>query len=160
MNKRNKIVALAGLAHAGMLGGAYFIFEKLMGLPPCAMCFWQRYPHGAAIVIAIAALFVPGPVLPVLGLLAALTTGGIGVYHAGVEQKWWAGPSSCTGSGQDLGALSGADLLAVDAAPKLVMCDQISWQWLGLSMPAWNAVVSFGIAIIWIMAIRASRRTV
>lgn len=153
---RNSLILLAGGGSAALLGGAYFIFQLLMGLPPCAMCFWQRYPHAAAIVIALIALVVPGAALPILGLLAALTTAGLGVYHAGVEQKWWDGPSSCTGSG--LSNLSASDLLAVDSGPKLVMCDQISWQWLGLSMPAWNAVMSFGLVLVWALAVRASLR--
>lgn len=62
--------------------------------------------------------------------LAALTTGLIGVYHAGVEQKLWAGPSTCTGGGP-----IAADLLSTDS-PRLVMCDVISWQVFGLSMAA------------------------
>ena len=89
-----------------------------------------------------------------LGAAAALTTAGIGAFHAGVEQKWWDGPSSCTGDGAGLSGLSGQDLLATDTLEKLVMCDEISWSFVGLSMPAWNAVFSALLCAIWITALR------
>jgi disulfide bond formation protein DsbB len=36
----------------------------------------------------------------------------------------------------------------------LIMCDQIVWDFLGLSMAGWNAVVSFGLLAIWLLAMR------
>ena len=35
-----------------LLGGAY-LSEYGFGLYPCEMCWWQRYPHFAAVVIAL-----------------------------------------------------------------------------------------------------------
>jgi len=103
-----------------------------------------------AIVIAALALRAGGPVLPVLGAAAAGTTGALGVYHTGVERGWWAGPTSCSGGGLD--GLSGMDLLAIEG-PRVVMCDQVSWEFLALSMASWNAVASFGLMAIWISAV-------
>jgi disulfide bond formation protein DsbB len=88
------------------------------------------------------------------GALAALITSGIGAFHAGVEWKFWPGPASCSGGGADLGAMTGAELLATDAPTGIIMCDEIVWQFLGLSMAGWNAVISLGLVIIWIMAAR------
>ncbi len=139
---------------AALLAGAY-IFQAL-GYPPCAMCYWQRWPHMAAILIGLVALRFAGPVLPVLGALAAATTGAIGIYHTGVERDWWEGPSSCTGSG-GLQGLSGADLLAVEG-PRVILCDQVSWALFTLSMPSWNALFSFILVIGWIMAARSTAR--
>jgi len=145
---RNMLVLLAGAGSFALLAGAY-LFQAL-GYPPCAMCLWQRWPHMAAIVIAALALRVGGPVLPVLGAAAAGTTGALGVYHTGVERGWWAGPTSCSGGGLD--GLSGMDLLAIEG-PRVVMCDQVSWEFLALSMASWNAVASFGLMAIWISAV-------
>ena len=89
-----------------------------------------------------------------LGALAAAMTGAIGVFHTGVERDWWEGPSSCTGTG-GMDGLSGSDLLATDG-PRIVMCDQVSWEFLTLSMPSWNAVFSFVLVVLWIIAIRQS----
>ncbi len=146
---RTSLSLLAAGGSLALLAGA-FVFQAL-GYAPCAMCLWQRWPHAAAIAIGVLALALRGPALPLLGALAALTTAGIGLYHTGVERDWWEGPTSCTGSG--LGGLAGGDLLATDG-PRLVMCDQVSWELLTLSMPSWNALFSFGLVIVWLLAAR------
>lgn len=145
---RNLMILLATGGSVALLGGAY-IFQML-GYPPCAMCLWQRWPHAAAIVIGLIALKVPGRLFPALGAIAAGTTGAIGVYHTGVERDWWEGPTSCSGGGLD--GLSGADLLATDG-PRIVMCDQVSWEFLSLSMASWNAIFSFDLMFGWIIAV-------
>ena len=105
---RNKLILLAAGGSAALLLGALG-FQYLGGLPPCKLCIWQRYPHVVAVVIGAIALFIGGRVLPLLGALAALVTGGIGVYHTGVERGWWQGPTTCTSG--DITGLSADDLL-------------------------------------------------
>ncbi|WP_420567459.1 disulfide bond formation protein B [Thalassovita sp.] len=145
---RNTLISLASAGSAGLLGGA-FVFQFL-GFAPCAMCLWQRWPHGAAIAIGIIALITaPTRLLAWLGALAAGTTGAIGVYHTGVERDWWEGPSSCTGTG----GLDAGNLLDM-TGPKLVLCDQVAWDLFGVSMASWNAIFSFGLMAIWILAAR------
>jgi disulfide bond formation protein DsbB len=151
---RNAFVLLATLASAALLLGA-FGFQHLGGMAPCKLCLWQRWPHAAAIVIGLIVLFGAPRALIWFGAVAVATTGGIGVYHAGVEWKWWPGPSSCTGGGLDLGAMSGGDLLSMDAPSGLVMCDEIVWQLLGLSMAGWNALICVVVLGLWIAAARA-----
>ncbi|NNE52268.1 MAG: disulfide bond formation protein B [Sulfitobacter sp.] len=148
-----QLVLIATLGSLGLLLGA-FGFQHLGGLLPCKMCLWQRWPHAAAVVIG-AILLLGGPrALIWLGAVAAATTGGIGVYHAGVEWGFWPGPSSCTGSGAGLGSMTGADLLSTEGANSLIMCDEVVWQFLGLSMAGWNAALSLALAAIWVMAAR------
>ncbi len=146
---KQQLTSLAAFGSFVLLGGAY-IFQAL-GYPPCQMCFWQRWPHMAAIGISVLALLIPARVWPWLGAVAAAITSGIGVFHSGVERGYWPGPSSCTGGGLD--ASSGADLLSL-TGDKLIMCDQVSWEFLSLSMASWNAVFSFGLMLIWLAAAR------
>jgi disulfide bond formation protein DsbB len=149
---RNLMIALSAGGSAALMAGAY-IFQAL-GYPPCAMCLWQRWPHVAAIVIGLIALRVSGRFFPALGAIAAATTAGIGIFHTGVERDYWEGPSSCTGGG-GLDGLSGADLLTI-TGPRVIMCDQVSWELFSLSMPSWNAVFSLCLMVGWIMAYRLS----
>ena len=107
------------------------------------MCYWQRYPHIAAIGIGVLFLFFAYRGLLVLGALSALTTGVIGVYHVGVEQKWWQGPDTCTSSSTD--GLSVDQLLDQIMTAPLVRCDEIAWSLMGISMAGWNAIVSFAL---------------
>ncbi len=150
---------LAAGGSAALLGLA-FVFQ-LVGYAPCTMCIWQRYPHGTAIVAGLLlATRLPVPMLLVIGAVSTTTTAAIGVYHTGVERDWWQGPTSCTGSGDALSGLSGAALLpsSTNEPAKLVMCDEVAWEFLTLSMASWNAVWSVGLAVIWILAIRQFRR--
>ena len=134
---------------------AAFVFQAL-GYAPCAMCIWQRYPHAVAIG---AGVFLAVGLAPLLflavGAVSAATTAVIGVYHTGVERDWWQGPTSCTGSGLDLSNMTGSDLLpsASSGPSNLVMCDEVAWEFLNLSMASWNALWSAILAGIWVLAI-------
>ncbi|KUJ85949.1 dihydroneopterin aldolase [Ruegeria marisrubri] len=153
MIDRKTLVLAAALGSAAMLLGAWG-FQYLGGMAPCKLCIWQRYPHGAAVLIGGLALALPAiRYLPVAGALAALTTSGIGVYHTGVERGWWEGPSTCTSG--DIGGLSTQQLMEQIMSAPLVRCDEVPWEMFGLSMASWNAIVSFGFALIWLAAARA-----
>jgi len=151
---RHLLILLAAGGSLALLLGA-FGFQYIGGLAPCELCLWQRWPHGAAILIGALALATRGPALPLLGGLAALSTAAIGAYHTGVERKWWAGPSSCTGDGGALSGLSGGDLLNFDAPTNIVMCDVIPWELFGLSMASYNTLISALLVLFWLMASRA-----
>lgn len=146
MTKSN-LISLAAFGSFALLAGA-FIFQ-FFGFAPCQMCLWQRYPHAVAVVIGLLALILTRfqIQLAILGALAALTTGAIGIYHTGVERDWWEGPSSCTGGG----ALNLTDPLSTDIAP-IVMCDDVVWSLLGLSMASYNGLISLVLAGLWIKA--------
>ena len=147
---RTLVLLAAGGSCALMLGA--WGFQYLGDMAPCKLCYWQRYPHYAAIGIGALALLLGGTLLPWLGALAALTTAGIAAYHSGVEQGWWQGPSSC--SSGDISGLSTEELFDQIMAAPLVRCDEIPWQMFGLSMASWNMLASLALAVIWIMAAR------
>ena len=152
MNARNMMLLAAGGSLALLLGAFFF---QALGYAPCKLCIWQRWPHGVAIG-AGALVLALGPMLllGVVGLAGALTTAGIGVYHTGIERGYWEGPADCTGAGDSLAGMSGADLLSLDVPVDIVMCDEVAWAFLGLSMASWNALASFGLAAMWFMALR------
>lgn len=150
---QRRYILLAAAGSLALLLGAWG-FQSL-GYAPCKMCIWQRWPHGAAIGIGIVAAALPIVPLILAGALAALTTGGIGVFHTGVEKGWWDGPTTCTSG--DAAGLSTQDLFDQIMNAPLVRCDEVAWQALGLSMASWNAVFSFGLAALWLMAARSAR---
>lgn len=153
MTRRNLLIILATIGSAALLLGAWG-FQYLGGLAPCKMCIWQRYPHGAAVVIGAMAIGIPSfRFLPALGALAAMTTTAIGVFHTGVERGWWEGPSSCTSG--SIHGLTTEELMEQIMAAPLVRCDEVPWEMFELSMASWNAVVSLALALIWIVAWRS-----
>lgn len=149
MTRKTLTILAAGGSLALLLGAFGF---QMMGYAPCKMCLWQRWPHAAAILIGIIAFFVPRAGLLYLGALAALTTGLIGVYHAGVEMKWWQGPTTCTSG--DISNLSTDELMTQIMNAPVIRCDEIAWQFMGISMAGWNAVLSFVLVGLWIAAAR------
>lgn len=152
MTQKNWIGLAAGGSAALLLGA--FAFQHLGGLAPCKLCIWQRYPHAVAIALGALALFMPLPALLALGALAALATAAVGLYHVGVEQGWWEGPTSCTSG--SIGGVDTNDLFDQIMAAPLIRCDDIAWQFAGLSMAGWNMIISLVLAGFWLMALRRS----
>jgi disulfide bond formation protein DsbB len=90
-----------------------------------------------------------------LAALALAAGAALALYHVGVEQRWWEGPSTCAGGG-DIGAMPTAELLAKIKAAPLVRCDEVAWSMAGLSMAAWNGVASAALAALFALSARAS----
>lgn len=133
---------LALLVPLALLGGALGS-QYVGGLAPCEMCYWQRWPHGAAIIVAALAFTAPAStglsrVLTLIAAAAIAVSGAIGVYHAGVELGIFEGFTACTASG----AVTLEDIMNA----QLVRCDQVQWSFMGVSMAGWNAIISLSAA--------------
>jgi disulfide bond formation protein DsbB len=145
-------LVVAGLGAATILG-AYF-FQYVLGYLPCPLCFEQRIPYYIAVplalVVALAATWsAPRPVviggLALLALIMAVST-GLGVYHAGVEWKWWPGPADCSGPLGGMG--SAGDLLQRMQSQTVVRCDDAAWRFLGISLAGYNALISLALVVV------------
>ena len=118
------------------------------------MCHWQRWPHYAAIALALIAFLVPekplGRALVGLAVIAILTSGAIGVFHAGVEYHWWKGITRCSAP---ISGRSTADIMAQIMATPAIQCDVPQWTLFGISLAGFNAIFSIlgglGIIAIW-----------
>ncbi|TNE44568.1 MAG: disulfide bond formation protein B [Sphingomonadales bacterium] len=138
---RARLIAL--IVPAGLLAGAY-IAQYGFGLYPCDMCWWQRYPHFAAVLLALVALVAKPPRIWILLAGAAIFASGvIGGFHAGVEYDWWEGFTSCSSIVQT----DGDPLAAIMEAP-LVRCDSAPWDLFGISLAGWNFLISCGAGIL------------
>jgi disulfide bond formation protein DsbB len=146
---------LAVLGSGALLGGALF-FQYGLGLAPCEMCHWQRWPHMVAMVAGLAAFAASGNrklatgllplVLLIVAVAAVAVTAGLGVFHAGVEYRWWAGPQACSGTIPT--GLSPEELKKILFSAKMVRCDEPAWKLAGISMAGWNAILSALLAIV------------
>ena len=144
---------LAGAGSAALLVAA--LGFQAVGYAPCELCILQRWPHVAAIAVAVLVWWTDRVrVLAILGMIAAGIAMGLALYHTGVEWKLWAGPSHCSGTIGNLATMSPHDLMTRLQSAPVVRCDEVAWRFLGLSMAAWNAVFSAGLAVVWGMAVR------
>ncbi|MXO75478.1 disulfide bond formation protein B [Altererythrobacter aerius] len=143
---------LALAVPALLLGGAY-VSQYGFGLPPCEMCWWQRYPHFAAVGLALLSTVAqPRRLWIALAAIAILVSGGIGAFHAGVEYGWWEGLTACSTV-----SLGGGDPLDAIMNAPLVRCDETPWSLMGISLAGWNFLISAvaGIAILLLLRRKA-----
>ncbi|WP_372002694.1 disulfide bond formation protein B [Tistrella mobilis] len=139
------LLPFLGAASLALLGGA-LSFQFLGGLEPCVLCLQQRWPH-LGVAVAAGALTALGPSRRVQGwgllliTVLLLMTGGIGLYHVGVEQGWVEASAACSMS-TAAGAQDLASLRAAIAGAPRAACTDIAWSLLGISMAGWNALLS------------------
>jgi disulfide bond formation protein DsbB len=154
------LIAAGGIA---TILGAYF-FQYVVNLPPCPLCLEQRIPYYVAIPLALivtaaarrgAPRALVGVGLAVV-LVALLIGAGLGVYHAGVEWKFWEGPRDCSGPIANFG--NAGDLLRQMETTSVVRCDQAAWRFLGLSLAGYNVLISLALAAIAAWGIGTLRR--
>jgi disulfide bond formation protein DsbB len=133
---------LALLLPAALLAGA-FGSQYIGGLAPCEMCYWQRWPHEAAVVIAMFTFTgrseLTNRILLLLAATAIAVSGGIGVFHAGVEYGWWEGLTQCS----TMPGAGGGNIIDDIMKTPLVRCDVPQWTLFGISLAGYNAIVSF-----------------
>jgi disulfide bond formation protein DsbB len=152
MTSQRLAYVLALAVPAALLGGA-LLAQYGFGLPPCEMCWWQRYPHIAALLFAALGWATRRDAFVALAAIAILVSGALGAYHAGVEYGWWKGMTACTTTA----AAGGDPLEAIMNAP-IVRCDVAPWTLGGVSLAGFNFLISTaaGLAILWL--IRARKR--
>lgn len=137
------------LISGGLLCGAW-VFQYGFDYPPCTMCYWQRHAHKAVLGVAAVALALQlgGKPMPKLfgALLALAFLGSVGTafWHVLVEFKVLEGPQVCAATGGgDLSAFDPNDPLGgLDKKIKGPSCSEPLWHFLGLSMAAWNGIIS------------------
>lgn len=148
------------LAAVGAIVGAW-VFEYGLGLPPCDLCFTQRYPWWVAGGLAGLALVLPQvrPLLVAGALLAVAVGAGVAGYHAGIEQGWWPGPSSCTGTHGEMPATAADLLRMLEGDARIVACDEIPWSIFGLSIAALNGLFAAATVLAGLLLWRLGAKT-
>ena len=88
--------------------------------------------------------------------LAGLMLWGVwlGVFHTGIEWKWWTGPQACSGAPQLGGP---GDLLKRLESINITRCDEAAWRFLGISLAGYNALISAALAAVALCGAWATR---
>jgi disulfide bond formation protein DsbB len=134
--------ALLGLVAVAALIAA-FVMQYGFDLAPCHLCLLERWPYVVAAVAVAAGLVMRVPRVAMLVFALAMIVGaGIAVYHVGVEQGLFALPDSCI-AGERAQSIEQLRQMLQEAPPR---CDQVTAQFLGVSLAAWNLVLSLVLA--------------
>jgi disulfide bond formation protein DsbB len=137
------VAALAALLTA--LGS-----ERFLGLVPCALCLWERWPYRIAIALGVIAFVLPRAARIVvlwLLVLAVLAAAALGFVHVGVEQGFWPSPlPECAAPHFSGGSI--AERLASMPAKPSKPCDDPTFLVPGLpvSMAAMNTLFALAFA--------------
>lgn len=137
-------------------------FQHIGGYMPCKLCLEQRTPYYVGVPLMALAALSSAMHWPSWLTRALLALGGLlmlyglylGTYHAGVEWRWWAGPTDCQAvSGTvDTGGKGLLDVLNTVVPPR---CEDAALRVLGLSFAGWNVLASAFLAV---MALRGAFR--
>lgn len=148
--RAHRLVAGAIALGAGAVIATALYFEHGLGMRPCLLCLYQRWPYYAGVPLAALVAFLAASERAAragLGLvgLVFLASAGLGAYHAGVEWGFFLGPNGCGGAPAAPAAGMDAFLAQLETV-RVIDCSQPAWIFLGLSMAGWNALVSLAIA--------------
>ncbi len=123
---------VAGVGTATILGAYYF--QYVLHMAPCPLCLEERIPYYVSIPLALVVGFAALRGAPrnavraglAVLVVAMLIVAGMSVYHAGVEWKFWPGPTDCSGPITGLGGAG--DLLSRMEKTVVVRCDEAAWR--------------------------------
>jgi disulfide bond formation protein DsbB len=142
---------LAGVSVVALI--AAFASEAFLGLEPCKLCIYQRWPYVVAAILGTMGFIAHARPRLLAGTLAGCTlsfgvNACIALYHSGVERHWWAS------------AVEGCAVPDFAAAPQTMLenilsaptgrCDEIPWAdpLLGLSMANYNVALGLVLAVV------------
>ena len=118
-------------------------FQYLAHLAPCEMCHWQRWPHIAAAVTGLLIVSFwkkDARALALFAIAMVAASGLIGAYQTGMQMGLLPGPGACT--------VAHAYVLGSGAPEPEVSCNAVTWSLFGLSLAAYNALISLSLAAI------------
>jgi len=159
-----RTIALTSALAAGSALVIAWVSQSWIGLAPCALCLWERWPYRVIVVLSLFAAVLPRGIARTLLWLAALMALGdaaIATVHVGVEQQLWPSPlPECAAPRFSGGSV--ADILKSMPAQPAKPCDSPSFLIPGLpvSMAAMDLLfsVTFALVLAGVLSQRGRRR--
>lgn len=133
---------------------AVYYVQYVMLLAPCPLCLEQRMAFYVCIPLAallwLGASYGASKKVLVLGFIVILGfmlwNTGLSGYHAGVEWKFWQGPTDCSGPIDKIGSVG--NMLNQLQRISLVRCDEAAIRIFGISLSGYDALVSLFLALV------------
>lgn len=143
------LAAMVTIGAIALALGTVLLAEHVLNIPPCPLCYKQRWPYYIGWALALALLMASRSNLP----LRYIKTGFLvlvfifvwslylAVQHSGVELGWWNAPAGCIASSA---ATTDANVLLESMKHTIIVpCDRPSWELFGaLSFANLNAILS------------------
>ena len=145
------IFAVCGLG----LGFAVFM-QYVVGLHPCPLCLYQRWPYVIGFVVAAVGWRRVGlrPLVLIELIIVFSVNVFLGLYHVGIENGWWEGFTTCSAEG----AATMEELINQIMAAPVVRCDEVQWSLMGLSLAALSMLLSAGLVGLCVWKMKNDKR--
>ena len=147
-----RTIALATAIAAGLALGLALVSEHWVGLAPCALCLWERWPYRVIVVLGLVAVVLPSHAARFvlwLAVAVALAGAALGAVHVGVEQHLWPSPlPECAAPSFSGGSI--AEMLKAMPAQPEKPCDSPSFLISGLpvSLAAMDLFYAASVALV------------
>lgn len=132
---------------SALIGFAIYL-QEAKGLEPCPLCILQRYAYVVVAAAALLAALLPRAAArgaAWVGIAFAVAGAGVGAWHVWLQ----AHPPKFASCGPSLQYLV-ANLPLGRALPRIFQgyadCTEITWRFLGLTIPAWSLLCLLGLA--------------
>ena len=139
-NFKNQILIVLAIIYSSILVSAYFI-QYVLNVPPCQLCYYQRYPYYFATIVIVLAFFkkINLKQVFILLLFTSFVSASLSFYHIGIEQSFFDELGSCT---SDTKSNNTENLLKELQKQPVISCKNISFQIFGLSLATINFILS------------------
>lgn len=146
-NFKNQILIVLAIIYSSILISAYFI-QYVLNIPPCQLCYYQRYPYYFATIVIILAFFkkINLKQVFILLLFTSFVSASLSFYHIGIEQSFFDELGSCT---SDTKSNNTENLLKELQKQPVISCKNISFQIFGLSLATINFILSIILVLLY-----------
>ena len=141
------------LTTASIILFSAILLGKFLNAPPCELCMYQRIPYFIIIIITLISLtkkidsIIKPKIICILSGLLVMSSAIIAIYHVGVEQGYF--ETSCAPTEPPNFSLE--NVREALKSPPEPLCNNISIEFLGISMAGYNAMFSFLLSFLLIL---------
>ena len=133
-----------------------YYLEFFLGIEPCRLCIYQRFPYFITILLAIFFLLIKNQnfkrIIFLLYIIIFSSSLILSVHHFGVENNWWNALTSCEAYTKNFS--NSNNLKEYLLNKNYIACDEISFKFLGVSLAGYNVITSSLLLIIAIIGFR------
>jgi disulfide bond formation protein DsbB len=136
-----------------------YISQYFFKMPPCHLCLMQRIPYFSALALSLLIVATNRKILLWLLAIVFAASFALGLFHFGVEQKWWTYASGCTATNLFKPGASVEDMMAALKQAPVVRCDQSIPFLFGIGMAFYNMIGSLGLVVLTVFAVTRNERS-
>jgi disulfide bond formation protein DsbB len=120
-----------------------YVSEYFFEIKPCKLCIYQRIPYimiATIVAIDFTKLFkkLSNKITNFVIEILLIVNFSIAIFHYGIEKRFFKFQSGCVNNLNN--AENFEDYKKMLANQDYVLCDQVSYEFLGVSMNIWNVI--------------------